>query len=112
MATLTELFHTYIADLFPADAEFHDDGAQRLRIIYPIPETTSGQRYSRSIILSFEPHVLHELRLAIADGNVPRQDRIGDATCELVRTRLEAYDVQGPQDTAFQIYIDSRATDL
>lgn len=89
-----------------------DDGGQRLRVIYPIPPTATGQRYSRPVVLAFEPHVVQDLAAAVEAGNVPRQDRIGDATCELVRTRLEAYDPTAPADTAFQVYIDSRATDL
>lgn len=112
MASLTEMFQMYLADLFPKEAEFAEDGAQRLRIIYPIRETVPGHRYSRPIVLVFEPHVIDEFRGAVDDGNVPRQDRIGDALCEIVRGALNTYDVHGSRDSGFTIRIDSEATDL
>ena len=112
MVSLTEMFHLYLADLFPNDAEFEDDGAQKLRIIYPIPETVPGQRYSRPVVLEFERYVVAEYQAALDSGNVPRQDRMGDALCEIVRRSLETYDVHGPRNSAFKIYVDSRATDL
>lgn len=113
MATLKEMFHTYLADLFPEEAEFTDDGGQRLRIIYSIPETVPGQRYSRPIVVIFEPVVITEFQAAIDQANVPRQDRIGDALCEIVQSALERrYDVHGPRHSAFEIHIDSEATDL
>lgn len=112
MTNLTEMFHMYLADLFPQDAEFVDDDAQKLRIIYPIPETVPGQRYSRPVVLEFEPYVVAEFQAALNKDNVPRQDRIGDALCEIVRGSLPEYDVHGPRESAFKIYIGSRATDL
>jgi hypothetical protein len=112
MAALSQMFHIYLADLFPPDAEFVDDGHRRLRIIYPVKEVVPGHRYSRPIVLDFEPYVVVEFQAALDSGNVPRQDRMGDALCEIVSRRLTEYDVAGPQDSAFQIYVDSRATDL
>jgi hypothetical protein len=112
MASLTEMFHTYLADLFPQEAEFTDDGAQKLKIIYPIPETVPGQRYSRPVVLNFEQNVVAEFQAALDSGNVPRQDRIGDSLCEIVSGSLVQYDVHEHRDSAFKIYVDSRATDL
>ena len=112
MASLTEMFHIHLKDLFPEGAKFEDDGAQKLRVIYPIPETVLGQRYSRPVVLEFERYVVAEFQAALDSGNVPRQDRIGDVLCKIVRGALEKYDVHGPRDSAFKIYIDSRATDL
>lgn len=112
MTSLTNMFHTYLADLFPENAEFVDDGGQKLRIIYPIPEAVPGRRYSRPVVVEFERYVIGEFQAAIDSNNVPRQDRIGDALCEIVRNSIDRYDVHGPQETAFKIYIDSRATDL
>jgi len=112
MATLAEMFHLYLVDLFPSNAEFVDDDNHRLRIIYPIPETTPEQRCSRPIVLRFEPYVIAEFQAAIDSNNVPRQDRIGDRLCEIVRVALDHYDVHGGRDAAFQIHVDSYATDL
>jgi hypothetical protein len=112
MARLREMFHTYIADLFPESAEFEDDGERKLRISFPIPETELGQRYSRSIVLQFEKYVIEEFQEAVNCSNLPRQDRIGDALCEIVRNSLGKYEVNGPRETAYKIYVDSRATDL
>lgn len=112
MANLKEMFHMYLADLFPDGAEFADDGGRKLRVMYAIKETVPGRRYSRPVVIDFEPYVIVEYQGALDSGNVPRQDRIGDRLCEIVRGRLESYDVHGPIDTAFQIYIDSRALDL
>lgn len=112
MASLTEMFQVYLSSLFPEDAEFVDDGGRKLRIIYPIPETVPGQRYSRSIVLVFEDEdVVTEFQAALDSGNVLRQKNIGNRLCEIVRGALTDYDVHGPRDSAFKIYIDSRATD-
>lgn len=112
MASLTEMFHIYLADIFPEGAEFADDGGQKLRVVYPIPETIPGHRYGHPVVLEFERHVIAEFQAALDSGNVPRQDRIGDMLCEIVRGSLEKYEVHGPRDSAFKINIDSRATDL
>ena len=112
MADLSKMFHMYLADLFPPNAEFADDEARKLRIIYPILETVPGQRYSRPIVIEFEAYVIAEFQGALDSCNVPRQDRIGDVLCDIVSRSLERYDVHGPRDSAFKIYIDSRATDL
>lgn len=112
MTTLTEMFHSYLSNLFPEDAEFQDDGGRLLRIIYPIPETVPGQRYSRPVVLVFEDDkVVAEFQAALDSDNLPRQARIGARLCEIVRGALTNYDVYGPRDSAFKIHIDSRATD-
>lgn len=112
MTNLKEMFHTYIADIFPADAEFVDNGEQKLKVIYRLPEITPSEQYDRSVIIEFESNVTKEFQIALDKNNVPRQDRIGDALCETVRRSLENYAEHKPLDTAFNIYIDSRATDL
>ena len=112
MATLTEMFHPYLAELFPVGAKFVDDGEQRLRIVYDIPETAPGRRYGRPIVVVFDCTVIDEFQAAVNCKNLPRQQRIGDAARETVRRILEDYDAHGPRDSAFAIDIDSEDCDL
>ncbi len=112
MATLIEMFYPYLADVFPEDAKFVDDSGQSLRIIYPINESEPGKSFNRPIVIVFEILVITECQAAIDSGNVLRQDRIGDALCEIVNHALEQYDVHGACDSAFTIQINLEATGL
>jgi hypothetical protein len=111
MASLKEMFRDYLADFFPDEAEFEDDGGQRLRITYPIPEAVPGQRYSRPVVLLFDKEVIAAFA-AIAGNDVARQDRIGELLEEMVGRCLQDYDEGWPPETAFQIDVDSRVLDL
>lgn len=112
MASLKEMFRDYLADLFPDEAEFEDDGGQRLQITYPIPEAVPGQRYSRPVVLLLDKEVIAAFNAAIAKNDVARQDRIGELLEEMVGRCLQDYDEGGPPETAFQIDVDSRVLDL
>lgn len=112
MASLKEMFRDYLADLFPDETEFEDDGGQRLRITYPLSEAVPGRRYSRPVVLLFDKELIAAFNAAIAENDVARQERIGELLEEMVGRCLQDYDEGGPAETAFQIDVDSHILDL
>jgi hypothetical protein len=111
MATLAEIFRPYIEQFFPNNAEIVDDGHRKIRVIYPIPETIPGRRYSRPVALELDEPVIKEIQQAHSNADHVRQKEIGTALQKLLKAGLQGYDETGDQFSAYKVYVDDRICD-
>jgi hypothetical protein len=111
MGTLTEVFGSCLGPLFPFGAEIVDNDNRKIRVIYPITETTPGRRYSRPVVLNFDEAVVEKVSRVVQSRDSARLKEIQDALSRLAKSGLRDYDERGDQLTAHMIHVDDRIFD-
>ena len=109
---LITVFKKHIYDLFPEDAEFVSDGAQKIRIRFRMEDEQGKQRNSQAIILIFDVGVAQAYLSAEKKSEIEILERYKYSLRRLVVNSLVNYDPNGPFDVAHRIAIDDRALDL
>lgn len=112
MPDLIAIFVPYISDLFIESAEFIPIPNNRIRVDAPNPMSKSGFKTGQSIVLYFEPQVVKDYVLAINSDNNATLQKYVRSLRRVIQLRMVDYDPDGDKGCAFQIYLDSRATDL
>uniref|UniRef100_UPI00403A107A hypothetical protein n=1 Tax=Variovorax sp. BK018 TaxID=3450241 RepID=UPI00403A107A len=113
MQTITRMFQPYLSALFDREAVFEDDGKGTLRVTQKLSGAAEkdARRYARYVALHIEPAVIAEYSQAVTTGDAIRRAQIGANVREISIARLQDYDPDGPEDSAFVIEIDGRALD-
>ncbi len=108
---LITLFKHHICDLFDKDATYESDKISKIRIDQPNIDSIKGFKKSRSIILIFDQDVIDTFK---KDENLHLKELTNykNSLRRVIQNRMTQYDPNGEKSTAFQIYLDSRATDL
>jgi hypothetical protein len=113
MPDLIYLFKTHIDEnIFETDAEFVSDDVNKIRIDQLNRNSTNGHKYKRAIVLIFDQDVIKQFEEAVKLGLTRLSSRYKYSLRKLIVTSLHSYDPDGDRGSAFQISIDSRATDL
>jgi len=112
MNNILEIIKPYIEDLFDPDAIYELVAINRVRVTGPNPNSKQGFKFRRPIILIFENEVINAYSKAKTAGDERSLTGYVHSLKRIVKTRLVSYDPDGDKGSAFEIYLDSRATDL
>lgn len=112
MSDLIALFVPHIKDMFIPGASFTVIPNNRIRIDLPNPMSKIGLRTGQSIVLNFEPYVIAAYDDASKAGDTSILQKYVKSLRSVIQARIVDYDPDGDKTSAFQIYLDSRATDL
>lgn len=106
------LFEKYLQGLFGQAPRFTLIPHRRIRVDMPNLTSKLGFTKSQSIVLSFEPYVIKAYYEATVAGDHEVLQKYAKSLHSLIKNRMVDYDPDGDKNKAFQICIDSRATDL
>lgn len=112
MLDIIDLFQPYLLGLFDEHARFTAIPNNKIRVDQSNFESKVGSRTSQSIVLDFEPYVIKAYTDATKLRDQNTLEKYAKSLHTLIRNRMLNYDPDGDKSYAFQIYIDSRATDL
>lgn len=112
MNNILEIIKPYIEDLFDAEATFEQVAVNRIRVTGPNQNSIKGFKFRRPIILILENEVIDAYSKARANNDERSLTGYAHSLKRIVKTRLVSYDPDGDKASAFEIYLDSRATDL
>lgn len=112
MHDLIILFKVHIENIFDPGAKFTSDGISKIRVKQPNRRSVNGFRHSRSVVLIFDKDVIE----AFAEAKDQNLDKVITSykysLRKLIISSMNDYDPDGDRNTAFQICVDSRATDF
>lgn len=111
MIDLINLFKPHISELFDLNTKYVSDEISKIRIDQPNSKSKIGARTARSIVLEFDHDVIDTFHKATTYQQKELK-KYKSSLQRLIITRMQDYDPDGDRNTAFKIYIDSRATDL
>ena len=109
---LLDIFLPYLTDLFQPDPQFTQLLPNRIRVSGPNPDSEKGFRYRRNIVLVFDADVIQAYSQALKNNDSNRLLSYRHSLKNLIKIAMVAYHPDGDKTTAFEIYVDSRATDL
>lgn len=109
---LLDIFYPYLLDLFQPDPQFTQIMPNRIRVSGSNPNSEQGFRFRRDIVLIFDADVIDAYKQAVVNKDSNRLLSYQHSLKNLIKMAMIAYDPDGNKGRAFEIYIDSRATDL
>lgn len=112
MADVIVLFKNHIEDLFGSGSTFTAIPRNRIRVDIMNTEPLTKSKRGQSIVLSFDSYVIKAYETAIDSEREDILKKYVKSLRELIQRKLRDYNPEGNKGVAFQIEIDSEATDL
>jgi hypothetical protein len=112
MIDLVKLFKKHIQSIFPENSDYESDGDRKIRIKFPLPQSSGVSGNSQAIVLIFDKLVIDSYAKAESNLEINKLELYGNSLRRLILVSLKNYDAKGPLDLAHRIEVDDRALDL
>ena len=105
-------FADLIQSIFPENSNYESDGDRKIRIKFPLRQSSEVSRYSQAIVLIFDKLVIDSYAKAESNLEINKLELYGNSLRRIILVSLKNYDANGPLDLAHRIEVDDRALDL
>ena len=112
MIDLVNFFRKHIQSIFPENSNYESDGDRKIRIKFPLRQSSEVSRYSQAIVLIFDKLVIDSYAKAESNLEINKLELYGNSLRRIILVSLKNYDANGPLDLAHRIEVDDRALDL